>query len=110
MDDNHEFQPMPQNPNWCARFGCMKDREHHMTTTNPLAALTPAALAAIRAVVLEVIDGRRFYLYENEVLPDNAVVTEAGANDERLDFCEAIQRKIWERAAPAAATVRGGTR
>ena len=26
---NHDFRPMPQNPQWCAFFGCMKGQKEH---------------------------------------------------------------------------------
>lgn len=72
---------------------------------NPLSALTPAQLAAIRSVILEVIDdgGKdgQWMFYEDAT--GEHVWTEA--DSERLDFCDEIQRRIVARGAPATVSV-----
>lgn len=58
-------------------------------------------LAELRSIILTVIDGGRYYFYEGIPLNGGVLVTEAGANDDRLDFCDAIQQAIINAAAPA---------
>lgn len=28
---DHDFRPMPQNPQWCTFYGCMRDKDGHVT-------------------------------------------------------------------------------
>lgn len=71
-----------------------------------LGNLNAHGLVALRAIILRVIDdgpsGReRWYFYEDWVTP------EAEANDNRLDFCDAIAAEIVRLASPATTGGRG---
>lgn len=88
----------------------------------PLSKLDARDLAALRAIILRVIDDgctcdgdpnkHSWELVEGVTAAgDNEPVSEAVANEQRLRFCDAIQAAIVQRAAPATTpAVRGGAK
>lgn len=75
-----------------------------MTTNDTgLGKLTAHDLATLRRIVLAVIDdgdvesGTEWYLYESS----HSDHDEAGINEQRLRFCDAVQQRIIAEGAPA---------
>lgn len=95
--------PSMTSASFVAGFDSAKAQALAAIRSNPLAALTPAQLAAIRAVILEVIDDGDAAAYEfYEDGDEHHFMTEEQANTSRLDFCDEIARRIVARGAPAA--------
>ena len=104
---DHDFRPMPHNPQFCTFFGCMKNQSQHADAVDrgslSLGQLDGHGLARLREIVLETIDAgdpadkQPWALYEHDD-SNGPEWTEADANEQRLRFADQIARRIAEDA------------
>ena len=105
---DHDFRPMPHNPQFCTFFGCMKNQSQHADAVDrgslSLGQLDGHGLARLREVVLGVIDDGRLCELETCTLRhpwrcfEFHVPERPDEINQRLDFCDEIQRRIAEEA------------